>query len=73
MSGGDRTIAVCRELIRRAKEVGMTEKRKPAARTARMGGLADLEASDPNELKRDIETLFAAEHSDAIPDNGAAA
>lgn len=32
----------------------MTEKRKPAARTARMGGLADLEASDPNELKRDI-------------------
>lgn len=26
-----------------------------------------------DELKRDIETLFAAEHSDAIPDNGAAA
>lgn len=32
----------------------MTEKRKPAARTARTGGLADLAAGDPNELKRDI-------------------
>jgi hypothetical protein len=36
------------------EENDMTDKRKPAAPTARTGGLADLEAGDPNELKRDL-------------------
>jgi hypothetical protein len=33
----------------------MTDPRKPAAPTARAGGLADLVAGDPNEIKSDLK------------------
>jgi hypothetical protein len=33
----------------------MPDPRKPAAPTARTGGLADLMAGDPNEIKSDLK------------------
>lgn len=33
----------------------MAERRKPPAPTARTGGMADLMAGDPNEIKRDLK------------------